>query len=402
MKKISLIVTLVILSDCLCGQSNKVYLAKVLDNLNQIKSAAYFSETSASAPQDTSKLNTFHRYYKEYNNPTDEFIGSAFAWFKPMDTTKMEFFYDGKAKGYLDWIEKTIRIDSFRNNTLPFRPIGPPFFNYTRSIIKYALETTDSISIDLRDFGDSILFTLNIYNEIVEFFGNDHWYTDREGLIIESQDIISRYDLWIKKSDNLPFRIRRKMPHNTSFETCKNVKLNKGHQGDLSASKYFPSDFSITSSASARNRQKIALNGLVGKEAPDWSLKDVNNNTIEFKALKSKVLMIQFTGVGCGPCHLSIPFLKQLVNDYRSKDFELIAIETWSKNIEGLKRYQDRNGLNFKFLKSVQNVVQSYQVMAVPVFFIIDENRLIKKVISGYKKEVTDKEIENVINGLLN
>lgn len=402
MKKTTLIATLILSSNYLSGQSNQIYLEKVLANLNQIKSATYYSKVSSSAPEDTSVLKTFDRYYREYANPTDVTIGSTFAWFKPMDTTKMESFYDGEAKGSIDWKEKKIRIDSFKNNTLSFRPIGPPFFNYTKSIIKYALETKDSISIALKDFGDSIQFSLSIHNAIVEFFGNDLWYTERTDLVnIDTKDFTSRYDLWIDKSSNLPYRIRRKMPHNTSFETCRNVKINREFHGNFLASQYFPSDFSITSSASARKMRKKALEDLVGKVAPDWSLKDVNNNTYFLKELKSKVLMIQFTGVGCGPCHASIPFLRQLVNDYKGKDFEVVGIETWSRNIDGLKRYRDRNDLNFKFLKADENVTQSYQVVAVPVFFLIDENRVIKKVISGYSKGKTDKEILDSINGLL-
>lgn len=130
-------------------------------------------------------------------------------------------------------------------------------------------------------------------------------------------------------------------------------------------------------------------------------LKNTDLNEVRLNDLKSKVLLIQFTGVGCGPCHHSIPFLKQLVDDYKATDFEFISLETWSNNIEGLKRYQQKNEFHFKFLKSSDEVTKSYGVSSVPVFFVIDKNRIIRKVIKGYSKETTDKEIKENIDKYL-
>jgi peroxiredoxin len=407
MKKPSFLMTLLLVSLLFVNgtephQNKNDYLRRVLTVLDKIKSAAYFNDELSGPVDDASELKRFSGYYKEYLNPADLTIGSSFAWFKPADTSKMEFFYDGKVKGFLNWKEKTIQIDTFRNAALSFRVVGPPFFNYTRSIINYALETEDSISVDLKDLGDSVQFTLQVFGEVVEFFGNDFWYTDvKELLFVEPEDMASRYDIWIHKSDNLPYRLRRIMPHSASYQTVKNVMLNKGTLSNFSPSKYFPPNFAVTSSRAANEKQKAVLDNLVGKPAPDWTLKDVNNNTFSLKELKSKIVMIQFTGVGCGACHASIQFLKQLVVDYRKRDFEFIAIETWSKSMEGVKKYQDRNNLNFKFLRSEETVNRRYEIRAVPQFIILDESRTIRKIITGYTQGVTDREILKVIDELI-
>jgi hypothetical protein len=76
-------------------------------------------------------------------------------------------------------------------------------------------------------------------------------------------------------------------------------------------------------------------------------------------------------------------------------------LKTWSNNIEGLKRYQEQNAFNFIFLKSEENVNNDYEVKSVPTFFILDENRVIRKVINGYGKGSTDKMILESINELL-
>ena len=43
-------------------------------------------------------------------------------------------------------------------------------------------------------------------------------------------------------------------------------------------------------------------------------------------------------------------FLKKLVEEYKTKDFEFLRMETWSNNMEGLKRYRQKNGFNIKNL----------------------------------------------------
>ena len=71
----------------------------------------------------------------------------------------------------MNWNDKTISIDSFKIAKHPFRPVMPPFFNYTKSIIQYAIDTKDSIDVELIELTDTILFRLTVYGKSVEFFG---------------------------------------------------------------------------------------------------------------------------------------------------------------------------------------------------------------------------------------
>ena len=48
-----------------------------------------------------------------------------------------------------------------------------------------------------------------------------------------------------------------------------------------------------------------------------------------------------------------------------------------------------------------EDITKSYQVHSVPVFYILDKNRAIRKVIRGYAVETTGKEIRDAINELI-
>ena len=385
----------VLLSGCNSSLNEKDFLNKVSGNLDKIKFASYFSTGIASAPGDTTKFTEPRElYYKIFINPLDTLVGSSSAKFSADDTTKMTDFYDGKVRGKVNWNEQYVKVDSFQNHPYPFRLVHYPFYTKINEIIKYTLTTKDSIRIDFQDFGDSIFFSLKIINK--------HVYFHIKPIVIKNEyipkDEISQFDIWFKKTDNMPYRMRSKWHHSTFFESCSHSRFNTKEDILFNASDYYPSHFEIVQFKREKREQKIEL---VGKKAPDWMLIDVEYNEIKLSDLKSKVLLVQFTGVGCGPCHQSIPFLKQLVEDYQTKDFEFVSIETWSKNIEGLKRYKQKNEFNFKFLKSTDEVTKLYEISSVPTFLIIDENRIIRKVINGYSKGKTDNEILENIEKLL-
>jgi len=371
------------LYSCQQYRNQNKYLIKVLGNLELIHSASYLNTVISYTPGNDSPNFVQKRYYKELSNPYDTTIGSNFSYFDPFDTS-VNF----------DWSDKMIVIDSFKLNTLPFRPVTPPFFNLTKSIIEYALETNDSISLKIESYGDSLLFSLVIYGgKQVEFFGKPY-YIDNPYRPIDGE---SKYFIWISKSDDLPFKLRREMSYDIYEFICSDVKLNPNYPKVFAVSDYFPDDFTI----SYKRMQPFAQVNMQGKHAPDWTLHDAENKSFSLKDFNSKVLMIKFTGIGCGPCNASIPFIKKLVNEYKAKSFEFISIETWSNNPAVIKNYCNNNGLNFKYLISTNDVVRNYNAEAVPVFFIIDEKRVIRKVIRGYREGTTDQEIIKTLNELI-
>ncbi len=387
-----------ILTNCSSVDNNKKhYLQKVLNNLNRIESAIYYTTTESWAPGDTSASGIFHHFVKEFDNHADTTIGASFVKLMQEDTAHMVFCYDGKMRAIVYDDDKTIAIDSFRARPLPFRPIAPPFFNYAKNIIEYALGTKDSISLEVKDHEDSYYFGLTIFeDQKVEFFGKAFY------IEIDPNDFgetTSKYEFWISKSTGLPYRVRREMSHDITVISCRNANINTMKLEDFKASDYFEPEYAIE--YFYHGSKSEAVSDLTGKIAPDWILKDANDNTIALQDLKSRILMIQFTSVTCGPCKASIPFLKQLASGYDRENFDFVAIESWAKNADVLKSYQRRNNFNYTFLMSTREVTESYQIKSVPVFFILDENRVILKVIKGYGEGATDKEIRAAINELI-
>ena len=395
MNKILLTILISYLPICLWGQSDTSYLHRIYDNLKKIKSASYFWYQSASVLYDTIPSLSYNVFKKEFDNQEDKFVGASIASFQLEDTTKMVYFYDGKVKSYLDWENKTIPIDSFQHDRYPFRVVYPPFFTYVKCLLKYALETLDDKIVQVCDLTDSVLIRLSVNNKLVEVVGNRIVYADPSNLI---EDIWTKYEIWINKVNDLPYRMIKQFPDRVCWEVCKEIRINTTDTIAFVASKYFPFNFAVKIFENEQSSEKN-LEGIV---APSWKLKDTDNNEIALSDLKSKVLIIQFTGIGCGPCYQSIPYLKKIKNQFKREEFDIVSIETWNKNISVIRKYKSSNNIDYKYLICNNEVGLKYGIQSVPKFFVLDDKRVIRKIVTGFDKEKTYVELKETIDLIVN
>lgn len=399
-----LLLALIFCIPCM-GQKKKLdtgtaeYLKKVWEKLDKINSATYYEDVKAWEPGDTIPIYSKRQFRKEYVNLRDSTVGSSYVILDGTDFSCFKGGYNGEVRAVPYPADKEIVIDDFTRKKLPFRPVSPPFFNYTKSIVNYILETTDSISTDLKEFDDYRYLKLVIHEDRqVEFFGKAYYIPKPP---FDFGDPTSVYELWIGKSDDLPYKYRREMSHSISSSDCVDAELNKISISDFDLFSYFPEGYEIRRYGEVRDTTRKS--DLVGKKAPDWVLKDANEKTVSLSDYdKSKVLVIQLTGIGCGPCMASIPFLNKLKKDYNTEDVEVVAIETWVRKGHALQNYVGRHKIGYTFLAANDDVVEAFQTgRAVPFFFILDGQRIIRKVIQGYSADTTDEEIIGIINELL-
>jgi peroxiredoxin len=399
LKLISIVLLLSIEINCKANNRTIDYLQKVLKNLEKIESATYFIQVEGWQHGDTTAQFVRCEFIKEFDNPADTTIGASYVSLDCNTRTRLDFGYDGKIKVSMFHEHKGIFLDDFTKDTrnLPFRVVTPPFFNNVRNIIQYAITTTHNVALDLKEFDDHYYFKLVIdEDKQVEFFGKAHYIPENPYTLYPT----SIYELWINKSDNLPYKIRREMSHDISVRSVSNVELNTLSIADFNIYDYFPSDYEVRKYED-RNRPQKESN-LIGKKAPIWTLNDKDEQSVSLSDSKGKITLIQFTGIGCGPCVASIPFLKELKEKYSENDFELIVIESWSRKPQALQNYSKRHELNYNVLSATDEIIKSYETgNAAPVFLILDREQIIRKVINGYKKETTGEEIMNTINELL-
>ena len=388
---------------CSCGQPDtKEYLKEVIEKMEGIQSVEYQERCITWSPYDEKPLFENTHVIHEYTNPADTTFGSSYVCFLSKEDMLFYGGYDGNVKMTVYPEKKGVMIDDFSTDRLPFRTVSS-FFNNVKSILKYAIETVDSIETNLVDEDSCWHYSLTIHEEKqVEFFGKA-FYMPNQRLIQMGEDPTSHYEVWIRKSDNLPFKYYRKMSHDINLTECINPVYNQLSLVDFNLYDYILKDYEVRhKKAMDSKKQTEKVYALQDKPAPQWILTDIEDRPVSLADIKSKVVLLNFTGIGCGACQLAIPFLKELRNKYSAEDFELIAIESWSGKTSSRKGYVEKKGLNYPFLGATEEVLKDYKTgRAAPWFFLLDENHIIRKIFFGYSEERTSKEIEEAIEKLL-
>jgi peroxiredoxin len=385
------------------AQSNETesYLKTVLKNLEAIQSATYHEEGVVWTPYETAPLFIQNHYVKEFDNPVDTTIGASFIELLANDTSRIALAYDGAARVLVDDDKKTLEIDSFNvDRGVPFRLVSPPFYNYTKNIIRYMLTTTDSITVEPQESDTTLHVILTIHEDRnVEFFGKAY---KNPFPPMFGNDPTSRYEIWIDKRTNLPFKCLREMSHNKSQSTVSNPVFNKVKIDNFSVADYFPADYEIIDYKERMERQKMQKADVMeGTVAPDFLLTGTHGNQVSLKEIQSEVVLLHFTGIGCGPCLLSIPFMEKISKEYSPQQLTVLSIETWGNKMNTLKNYQAKHQFTYTFLQGNSDVTKAYNAMGVPRFFVLDKNYVIRKVFNGYDDKNSDNEIKKVIDALL-
>ena len=116
-----------------------------------------------------------------------------------------------------------------------------------------------------------------------------------------------------------------------------------------------------------------------------------------------KVLFLSFSASYCKPCRKELPFLQKLFRKYRDRGFYVlyITIDNTPQGIETMKALLKENGITFPVLSDKYNIVaRRYGISNLPSLFILDENRVIKKIHRGYNEDIS-KELESYIKEII-
>ncbi len=140
--------------------------------------------------------------------------------------------------------------------------------------------------------------------------------------------------------------------------------------------------------------------GIIGKKAPDFTLKDLNNNVFNLSSLRGKVVVLNFWATWCPPCRAEMPSLNNLYRELRSKGLEVVAIST-DRSASPVKDYLSKNPLDIKILVDEDSrVSRQFKVFSIPTTFLIDRNGLIVERFLG-EEDWTSAEIKKKINNTL-
>jgi thiol-disulfide isomerase/thioredoxin len=152
--------------------------------------------------------------------------------------------------------------------------------------------------------------------------------------------------------------------------------------------------FSFTPPADAKEVEELAFGGgampkadLAGKDAPAFSVKDLNAKPYSLADLKGKPVLLDFWATWCGPCRKSAPVLEKLQKEYQEQGLVILGVDAGEdrKTVdEFLKKfpssYPTVMGGDFEILGD-------YQVSSYPTFVLIGRDGKVAAHQIGYGGE---------------
>ena len=135
-----------------------------------------------------------------------------------------------------------------------------------------------------------------------------------------------------------------------------------------------------------------------GTQAPDFVLKDLNNNEIALTKYRGKVVYLNFWATWCRPCMDKMEKLKVLQPELESEDVVFINVsldrkeEVWKETLER-RQFKGIHILASGELNS--EIAKAYEIKVLPRYFIINKE-------GDFVKNPKSKDLQEVKNTLLN
>ncbi len=126
--------------------------------------------------------------------------------------------------------------------------------------------------------------------------------------------------------------------------------------------------------------------GGVIKAAPAFRVEAYGNKGqfIDLAAMKGKVVMLDFWATWCGPCRESMPHVKAIYEELKSKGFEVMGV-TAEERASVNKFFTDHSVPYPIFLDGDHSVNEAYDINEIPTAVVIDRQGNV--VFSGHPED---------------
>ncbi len=138
---------------------------------------------------------------------------------------------------------------------------------------------------------------------------------------------------------------------------------------------------------------------LVGKAAPDFTLKDTSGKTVSFSQFKGKPVLIEFWATWCPYCLEVLPGVQKIYKEYSSKGVEVVAVSVDTKQ-EKVVPFLEKNAYTMPVLLDDGNMLKRFNTRIIPTVFLIDRTGVVRMYWTNYGKKgqnLIESELDKMI-----
>lgn len=153
-----------------------------------------------------------------------------------------------------------------------------------------------------------------------------------------------------------------------------------------------------TQPAMIDNQEPLQANDAKGKQAPDFTLQDLDGRPVKLSDYRGKAVLLNFWATFCGPCKVEMPWLVELQKQYGPQGLQIVGVALDDSGRDTIEKYTKQMGVNYTILQGQDSVGDAYGAVGLPATFYIDRNG---KIVDSALGLVSRGEIEDNIKKAL-
>ena len=147
----------------------------------------------------------------------------------------------------------------------------------------------------------------------------------------------------------------------------------------------------------------------IGGDFPDFSLKTIEGETINFADLKGQIVIVNFWGSWCGPCIPELSMLEKIHREYIDAPVKVIAIHNMFQRgifkdyLSTMRKIAEQANISFPMLYDTKetNIASRIDIRHIPTTFIIDKEGKIQYEEMGYVETRFLPQVKAIIERLI-
>lgn len=147
---------------------------------------------------------------------------------------------------------------------------------------------------------------------------------------------------------------------------------------------------------------------LDGKQAPDFTLVDLQGKKVSLASYRGKAVVIDFWATWCGPCKVEIPWFEQFQSQYAPQGLTVLGVSTDplddpdpSKVGPKVTKFAQDAHMNYPILLVNEQVTRDYGGLdAIPMSFFIDRSgKVVASTMGLAPKDEIEADIQKALAG---
>jgi len=121
---------------------------------------------------------------------------------------------------------------------------------------------------------------------------------------------------------------------------------------------------------------------MVGKKAPNFTLKSLDGKEVKFSQYKGKVVLLYFFSLASPANQNQLPTMERFNQKYRERGLNVIGLSV-EKNGADVQKIAKQNQLSYPVLLDARRVLENYRLDRVPKLCLIGKDGVISAVYTG-------------------